>query len=76
MAPKILLAEAEEGEGFCVTVIPPQPIGHDQCFDDYLRARAYARVLRLGNGWELFDRVDDKTRRSAEKADQERRERG
>lgn len=63
--PKILLAEGENGDGFCVTVSPPQPVGHDQCFADYLRARAYARLLRFGHGWLLVDRVEERTRRKA-----------
>lgn len=63
--PKVLLAEAEDGDGFCVTVLPPQEVGHDRCFEDYLFARAYARLLRFGHGWELVDRVDERTRRRA-----------
>ena len=63
--PKVLLAEADDGDGFCVTVSPPQEVGHDRCFDDYLNARAYARLLRFGHGWLLVDRVDERTRRKA-----------
>ena len=32
--PKVLLAESEDGPGYSVTVLPPQAIGHDRCFDD------------------------------------------
>ena len=64
--PKVLLAEAEDGPGFCVSVIPPPTgPGHDRCFDDYLNARAYARLLRFGHNWKLVDRVDERTRRKA-----------
>ena len=75
--PKILLAEAEEGEGFCVTVCPPPAgPGHDRCFAGYLNARAYARLLRWANAWELVDRVDAATKKRAEAADQARRSHG
>ena len=75
--PKILLAEGEDGEGFCVTVIPPPAgVGHDRCFAEYLGARAYARLLRFGSAWELVDRVDPATRRRAELADQAKRHGG
>jgi hypothetical protein len=72
--PKILLAENVEGDGFCVSLLPP-PVGpgHDRCFANYLGARAYARLLKFGNGWELIDRVDTKTRKAAEEADLARR---
>lgn len=72
--PRILLAEAEDGPAYCVTVCPP-PVGpgHDRCFDQYLAARAYARLLRFGNGWELVDRVDARTKQRAEAADLARR---
>ena len=72
--PSVLLAEAEDGPGFCVTVCPP-PVGpgHDRCFDQYLAARAYARLLRFGNGWELVDRVDATTKKRADAADMARR---
>jgi hypothetical protein len=64
--PKILLAEADEGDGYCVTILPPPTgPGHDRCFDHYLAARAYARLLRFGHGWLLVDRVDERTRRKA-----------
>lgn len=63
--PKVLLAEADDGPGYCVTVLPAQEIGHDRCFPDYLSARAYARLLRFGHGWLLVDRVDERTRRAA-----------
>lgn len=72
--PQILLAEHQEGEGFCVEVIPPPAgPGHDRCFPDYLSARAYARLLRLGHGWHIVDRCDPKVRKAAEDADQARR---
>ena len=63
--PQVLLAEADDGHGYCVIVSPPQEVGHDRCFDNYLRARAYARLLRFGHGWLLVDRVDERTRRKA-----------
>lgn len=73
--PKILLAENEEGDGFCVTVCPPPAgPGHDQCFPDYISARTYARLLRFGHSWELVDRVDPKVRAAAEEAEQRRLE--
>lgn len=72
--PKILLAEGQDSEGFCVTVVPPPAgPGHDRCFPDYLAARAYGRLLRFGHGWHLVDRVDDRVKRAAEAADQARR---
>lgn len=59
--PSILLAEGEDGEGYCVTVLPPPTgPGHDRCFPDYLNARAYARLLRFGHGWTLIDRCDQR----------------
>lgn len=62
--PSILLAEAEDGPGFNVSVLPPPVgVGHDRQFDCYLRARAYARLLRFGNGWKLVDRCDRKVAR-------------
>ena len=63
--PQILLAENEDGDGFCVTVLPPQPVGHDRCFVAYLDARAYARLLRFGHGWLVVDRCDVATRKLA-----------
>lgn len=63
--PQILLAENDNGEGFCVTVLPPQPVGHDRCFAAYLDARAYARLLKFGHGWAIVDRVDAGTKASA-----------
>jgi hypothetical protein len=72
--PRVLLAEADEGPGYCVTVIPPPAgPGHDKCFTSYLHARAYARLLRFGHGWLVVDRVDAETRKAAEEADQARR---
>jgi hypothetical protein len=64
--PKIVLAEAEDGAGFAVTVIPP-PVGqgHNKCFASYLQARAYARLLRFGHGWLLVDRCDARTKKAA-----------
>jgi hypothetical protein len=71
--PSVLLAERDDGSGFCVEVIPPPAgPGHDRCFDSYLHARAYARLLRLGHGWVIVDRVDPKTRKAAEEAEQRR----
>ena len=62
----VLLAEAVDGEGYSVTVIPtPDGPGHDRDFADYLAARTYARLLRFGHGWPLVDRVDERTRRAA-----------
>jgi hypothetical protein len=73
--PAVLLAEHEDGDGFCVSVVPPPAgVGHDRCFGSYLDARAYARLLRFGNGWEIVDRVDPKTRKAAEEAEQRRLE--
>ncbi len=60
--PKILLAEADDGPGYCVTILPPQQVGHNRCFPDYLNARAYARLLRFGHGWQLVDRCDARTK--------------
>ena len=62
--PKVLLAESEDGPGYSVTVLPPQAIGHDRCFDDYLNARAYARLLRFGHGWQLVDRCDERVKKA------------
>lgn len=60
----ILLAECDGEPGYCVTVLPPPTgPGHDRCFADYLDARAYARLLRFGNGWKLVDRCDRKVAR-------------
>ncbi|HXH53541.1 MAG TPA: hypothetical protein VNH53_08965 [Sphingomicrobium sp.] len=71
--PQVLLAEAEEGDGFAVTVCPPPAgPGHDRCFPDYIAARTYARRLRWANGWALVDRVDPRTKRKAEEAEQRR----
>lgn len=64
--PQVLLAEAEDGPGFSVTVCPPADIGHDAVFPDYITARTYARRLRWAHGWELVDRVDTRTRKAAE----------
>jgi hypothetical protein len=73
--PSVVLAEIAEGDGFCVEVIPPPAgPGHDRCFSSYLDARAYARLLRFGNGWEIVDRVDPKTRKAADEAEQRRLE--
>ena len=59
--PTILLVEADDGPGFTVSVLPPPTgPGHDRHFDDYLYARAYARLLRFGNGWKLVDRCDQR----------------
>lgn len=69
--PSILLAEAEDGPGYCVTVIPPPTgVGHDQCFPGYISARTYARSLRWSHGWKLVDRVDAKAKRAAEQAEE------
>lgn len=71
--PKVLLTEADEGPGFCVSVLPPPTgPGHDQCFQSYIGARTYARMLRWSNGWQLVDRVDPKTKRVAEERERER----
>jgi len=62
--PSILLAEGEDGEGYCVTVLPPPTgPGHDRCFTDYLAARASARLIRMEFGWQLVDRCDRKAGR-------------
>lgn len=62
-APSILLAEAEDGPGVCVTLVPPPTgPGHDKCFNSYLHARAYARLLRFGQGWLLVDRCDERNK--------------
>jgi len=71
--PDILLAEADGEPGFCVTVVPPPAgPGHDQCFVTYIEARTYARRLRFANGWRLVDRVDARTRKAAEEAEDRR----
>lgn len=71
--PSILLAEGEDGQGYCVTVLPPpKGPGHDRCFNGYIAARTYARMLRWSNGWQLVDRVDPKTKRVAEERERER----
>jgi len=70
--PDILLAEAEGEPGFCVTVAPPDGPGHDQCFAGYIEARTYARRLRFANGWKLVDRVNARTRKAAEEAEDRR----
>ena len=73
--PAVLLAEHEDGDGYCVSVVPPPAgVGHDRCFDSYLDARAYGRLLRLGHGWELVDRVDPHLRNAAEEAERRRLE--
>jgi hypothetical protein len=73
--PQVLLAENEEGDDFCVSVLPPPAnVGHDQCFPDYISARTYARHLRFANGWHLIDRVDPHTRRATEEAEERRLE--
>ncbi|WP_324808746.1 hypothetical protein SH584_04055 [Sphingomonas sp. LY29] len=64
-APKVLLAEAEDGMGYAVTVLPAQDVGHDRQFTNYLQARTYARLLRFGHGWQLVDRCDERTRKAA-----------
>ena len=69
--PQVLLAEAEDG-GFAVIVCPTQDIGHDQVFATYIGARTHARRLRFAFGWKLVDRVDAKTRRAAEEAEERR----
>ena len=59
--PAILVAE--EGDQVAVTIIPPpQGIGHDRVFDNYLAAMAYARLIRLEFGWRITDRCDGKTK--------------
>lgn len=74
--PDILLAEADDGPGFCVTVVPPPTgPGHDRCFAGYIEARTYARSLRwAGIGQKLIDRVDARTRKAAEEAEELRLE--
>jgi hypothetical protein len=68
--PSVLLAENDEGDGFCVTVCPPPAgPGHDQCFPEYITARTYARRIRFANGWRLVDRVDSRVRAKAEEAE-------
>jgi hypothetical protein len=75
--PSIPLAEAEDAASYCVTVLPPPDgVGHDQCFPDYLVARCHARLLCFGNGWKIVDRVDPKIRKAAEAADLARRGHG
>ena len=62
--PSILLAE--DGDLVAVTILPsPQGPGHDKAFDDYLRARAYARLVRLQFGWRIVDRCDSRTKLKA-----------
>jgi hypothetical protein len=68
--PQVLLAEGDDGEGYCVTVCPPPTgPGHDQCFRDYISARTHARLLRWRHGWKLVDRVDARVRKAAEEAE-------
>lgn len=66
--PSILLAEAEDGPGIVVTIVPPpHGVGHDRTFDSYLAGRAYARLLWMEFGWRLVDRCDNKTKLMAAK---------
>ena len=61
--PSILLAEAEDGPGIAVTIVPPpKEVGHDRVFAGYLGARAYARLLWMQFGWRIVDRCDAKTK--------------
>lgn len=61
---QILFSEAEDRPGFCVTVLPPQEVGRDRCFDNCLFARGYARLLKFGLGWLLVDHVGQRIKKA------------
>lgn len=65
--PKILLAEAEDGPGHCVSICPP-PAGraHDYCFRSYGSDREYAAPLEREFAWLVIDRVDREVERQCE----------